>query len=173
MKELKGILKINRTGFGIIECNKIKKKIKVDKKDIATVIGKGGATIKDITEKFGVTIDIDDTGLIKVSAVQSEDAHKAKDYILNLIADVEVGNVFEGKIMKIMDFGAFVSLIPGKDGFLHISQISHERVYDIHDALNEGEMVKVKVVEIDKQGRIRVSKKELLPKSEASEDHNQ
>jgi polyribonucleotide nucleotidyltransferase len=139
---------------------------------IREVIGKGGSTIKDITEKFGVTIDIEDTGLIKVSAVKSEDAHKAKEYILNLIADVEVGNIFEGKIMKIMDFGAFVSLIPGKDGFLHISQISRERVYDIHDALKEGETVKVKVVEIDKQGRIRVSKKELLPRSEVSGDNN-
>ena len=97
-----------------------------------------------------------------MSALESESATKAKDYILNLIADVEVGNIFEGKIMKIMDFGAFVSLIPGKDGFLHISQISHDRVYDIHDVLKEGETVKVKVVEIDKQGRIRVSKKELI-----------
>jgi polyribonucleotide nucleotidyltransferase len=137
---------------------------------IREVIGRGGATIKEITEKFGVTIDIEDTGLVKVSAVESESANKAKDYILNLIADVEVGNIFEGKIIKIMDFGAFVSLIPGKDGFLHISQISHERVYDIHDALKEGDVVKVKVVEIDRQGRIRVSKKELIEKQDEQRD---
>ena len=129
---------------------------------IREVIGRGGATIKEITEKFGVSIDIEDSGLIKVSAIESVKAEEAKAHILQLVADVEVGNVFTGKIIKIMDFGAFVTLIPGKDGFLHISQISHERVYNIHDVLKEGEMVKVKVVEIDRQGRIRVSKKELL-----------
>jgi polyribonucleotide nucleotidyltransferase len=102
------------------------------------------------------------TGVIKVSAVESVKAEEAKAHILQLVADVEVGNVFTGKIIKIMDFGAFVTLIPGKDGFLHISQISPERVYNIHDVLKEGEMVKVKVVEIDRQGRIRVSKKALL-----------
>ncbi|MEE3003407.1 MAG: polyribonucleotide nucleotidyltransferase [Pseudomonadota bacterium] len=138
----------------------------INSSKIREVIGRGGATIKEITEKFSVSIDIEDSGLIKISATDSIAGNKAKDYILNLVADVEVGNVFEGKIMKIMDFGAFVSLIPGKDGFLHISQISKERVYDIHDVLKEGEMVKVKVVEIDRQGRIRVSKKELEQEQE-------
>ena len=143
---------------------------KINPAKIREVIGRGGSTIKEITETFGVTIDIDDSGTIKVSSVESESAHLAKEHILRLVADVEVGNIFEGKIIKIMDFGAFVSLIPGKDGFLHISQISNERVYDIHDALKEGEVVKVKVVEIDRQGRIRVSKKELLNEQNKDEE---
>ena len=140
---------------------------------IREVIGRGGSTIKEITEKYGVSIDINDDGKVKVSGVDSIASNEAKEHILRIVADVEVGNIFEGKIMKIMDFGAFVSLIPGKDGFLHISQISHERVYDIHDVLKEGEMVKVKVVEIDRQGRIRVSRKELLDKPEKSESEQQ
>ena len=134
---------------------------KINTAKIREVIGRGGATIREITEKFGVVVDIDDTGIIKISSANSTSANEAKEYIDNLIADVEVGGIYEGKIIKIMDFGAFVSLIPGKDGFLHISQISKERVYDIHDVLTEGESVKVKVVEIDKQGRVRVSKKDL------------
>lgn len=132
---------------------------------IRDVIGRGGATIKEITEKFGVVIDINDDGLIKISATDSESANKAKTYIEGITAEVEVGSIYTGKILKIMDFGAFVSLIPGKDGFLHISQIMNERVYNIHDVLKEGETVKVKVVEIDRQGRIRVSKKELSEES--------
>ena len=135
-------------------------KIKSDK--IRDVIGKGGVTIRDITEKTGVNIDIADDGTIKIAAVKQEAGEEAKRIIDQIVAEVEVGSVYEGKVVKIMDFGAFISLMPGKDGFLHISQISDERVLDINAVLQEGQVVKVKVVEIDRQNRVRVSIKALL-----------
>ena len=134
-------------------------KIKSDK--IRDVIGKGGVTIRDITEKTGVNIDIADDGTIKIASVSQEAGEEAKRMIDQIVAEVEIGAVYEGKIVKIMDFGAFISLMPGKDGFLHISQISDERISDINSVLTEGQVIKVKVVEIDRQNRVRVSVKAL------------
>jgi polyribonucleotide nucleotidyltransferase len=129
---------------------------------IREVIGRGGATIKEIIETFGVTIDISDAGLVKVQGPSSHHVDRARAHIASMIAEVEVGQVYDGKIMKILDFGAFVSLLPGKDGFLHISQIAKERVEEIRDWVHEGQAVTVRVSEIDKQGRVRLTLTELM-----------
>ncbi len=139
-------------------------KVKPDK--IRDIIGKGGATIRQITEETGTTIDISDDGTVVIASVNKEAADEARKRIELLTADVEVGATYEGKVVKIMDFGAFVNLLPGKDGMVHISQISNERVAKVTDKLAEGDVVKVKVLEIDKQGRIRLSMKALLNENE-------
>ena len=126
---------------------------------IRDVIGKGGATIRAITEETGAVIDIDDSGTVKVASVDKAAGDEAKRRIELITADVEVGQVYDGKVSKLMDFGAFVTILPGKDGLVHISQISEERVQNVSDKLSEGDVVKVKVLEIDKQGRIRLSMK--------------
>ncbi len=132
-------------------------KIKPDR--IRDVIGKGGATIRALCEETGATIDIGDDGMVKVASVDKVAGEEARRRIEQLTADVEVGMVYEGKVAKLMDFGAFVTILPGKDGLVHISQISHERVEKVGDKLREGDFVKVKVLEVDKQGRIRLSMK--------------
>lgn len=132
-------------------------KISPDK--IRDVIGKGGATIRQIVEETGATIDIDDDGTVKVASVDNAAGQAAKARVEKITADVEVGEIYEGRVQKLMDFGAFVNILPGKDGLVHISQISHERVENVSDKLSEGDMVKVKVLEVDKQGRIRLSMK--------------
>ncbi len=126
---------------------------------IRDVIGKGGATIRSITEETGATIDLDDSGLVKIFSVDKAAGELARKRVELITADVEVGKVYEGKVAKIMDFGAFVNILPGKDGLVHISQISDERVEKVSDKLSEGDIVKVKVLEVDKQGRIRLSMK--------------
>ncbi|MBL4660866.1 MAG: polyribonucleotide nucleotidyltransferase [Alcanivoracaceae bacterium] len=140
--------------------------IKVHPDKIRDVIGKGGSTIRALTEETNTVIEIDDNGVVTIAAVNGEDSREAVKRIEQITADVEVGAVYEGKIVKIMDFGAFVNLLPGKDGMVHISQISHERVANVTDVLKEGETVKVKVLEIDKQNRVRLSIKALLDKPE-------
>jgi polyribonucleotide nucleotidyltransferase len=134
-------------------------KIPTDK--IRDVIGKGGATIRMITEETGATIDISDDGTIKIASVDNAAGQAAKSRVESITADVEVGTIYEGRVMKLMDFGAFVNILPGKDGLVHISQISNERVENVSDKLSEGDVVKVKVLEVDKQGRIRLSMKEV------------
>nr|VFJ92097.1 MAG: polyribonucleotide nucleotidyltransferase [Candidatus Kentron sp. H]VFJ92993.1 MAG: polyribonucleotide nucleotidyltransferase [Candidatus Kentron sp. H]VFJ99846.1 MAG: polyribonucleotide nucleotidyltransferase [Candidatus Kentron sp. H] len=126
---------------------------------IRDVIGKGGATIRAITEETGATIDIDDDGVVKIASVDHLAGEEAHRRIEQITADVEVGMVYDGRVAKLMDFGAFVNILPGKDGLVHISQISDERVQNVNDKLREGDIVKVKVLEIDKQGRIRLSMK--------------
>ena len=133
--------------------------LKINPDKIRDVIGKGGATIRALTEETGTTIDIDDEGLVRIASVDKAAGDDARRRIEDITADVEVGKIYEGKVVKIMDFGAFVSVLPGKDGLVHISQISHERVENVTDELTEGDIVKVKVLEIDKQGRIRLSMK--------------
>jgi polyribonucleotide nucleotidyltransferase len=133
---------------------------------IRDVIGKGGSTIRALTEETNTVIEINDDGVVTIAAVNGDDARNAVKRIEEITADVEVGAVYEGKIVKIMDFGAFVNLLPGKDGMVHISQISHERVANVTDVLTEGDTVKVKVLEIDKQNRVRLSIKALLDKPE-------
>ncbi len=133
--------------------------MRIDPDKIRDVIGKGGATIRAMTEETGATIDIDDTGLIKIASVDKEAGEEARRRIELITADVEVGRTYVGKVVKIMDFGAFVTILPGKDGLVHISQISNERVANVGDKLAEGDQVRVKVLEVDKQGRIRLSMK--------------
>ncbi len=128
---------------------------------IRDVIGKGGATIRSITEETGTVIDIDDDGTIKIAATSGESANEARRRIEMLTKDVEVGEVYEGRVSRLMDFGAFVTILPGKDGLVHISQISENRVEKVSDELSEGDVIRVKVLEVDKQGRIRLSMKGL------------
>ena len=133
--------------------------MKVHPDKIRDVIGKGGSTIRQITEETGTTIDIDDDGTITIASANKDAADAARRQIEQITADVEVGQVYEGTVQKIMNFGAFVQILPGKDGLVHISQISDERVENVTDELAEGQKVKVKVLEVDKQGRIRLSMK--------------
>jgi polyribonucleotide nucleotidyltransferase len=135
---------------------------KINPDRIRDVIGKGGATIRALTEETGASIDITDDGTVKVASVDAAAGEEARRRIEQLTADVEVGGVYEGKVAKLMDFGAFVTILPGKDGLVHISQISEERVQNVGDKLTEGEIVKVKVLEVDKQGRIRLSMKAVV-----------
>jgi polyribonucleotide nucleotidyltransferase len=133
--------------------------IKINPDRIRDVIGKGGATIRALTEETGASIDIDDTGTVKIASVDQAAGEEARKRIVQLTADVEVGHIYEGKVAKLMDFGAFVTILPGKDGLVHISQICEERVEKVSDKLSEGDTIKVKVLEVDKQGRIRLSMK--------------
>jgi len=135
--------------------------IKIHPDKIRDVIGKGGVTIRSITEETGATIDIADDGTITIGSVNKDAGDAAKKRIEQITADIEPGQIFEGKVIKIMNFGAFVSLTPGRDGLVHISQLSDERVENVTDVVKEGEMVKVKVLEVDKQGRVRLSMKEV------------
>lgn len=134
---------------------------KINPDKIRDVIGKGGATIRALCEETNTTIDLTDDGTVNIASVEGTAAEEARRRIEQLTADVEVGMVYEGKVVKLMDFGAFVTILPGRDGLVHISQISHERVESVSDKLKEGDSVKVKVLEVDKQGRIRLSMKAL------------
>jgi len=131
--------------------------MKIHPDKIREVIGKGGSTIQAITKETGTQIDIQDDGTIVIASVNAAAAQAAKDRIEQITSDVEPGRIYEGKVAKIMDFGAFVTILPGKDGLVHVSQISSERVEKVSDKLKEGDLVKVKVLEVDKQGRIRLS----------------
>jgi polyribonucleotide nucleotidyltransferase len=134
---------------------------KIDPEKIRDVIGKGGSVIRAITEETGATIDIDNDGTVKVASVDGESGREAVRRIELITADVEVGRIYEGKVARLMDFGAFVTILPGKDGLVHISQISNERVEKVSDKLSEGDVVQVKVLEVDRQGRVRLSMKEV------------
>ncbi|MFO0043640.1 MAG: S1 RNA-binding domain-containing protein, partial [Pseudomonadota bacterium] len=136
--------------------------IRIHPDKIREVIGKGGATIRSITEETGTTIDISDDGTVIIASVNREAAEAAKKRIEMITADVEPGRIYEGRVAKLMDFGAFVTILPGRDGLVHVSQISSERVERVSDKLKEGDMVRVKVLEVDKQGRIRLSIKAVL-----------
>ena len=134
---------------------------KIDPSKIREVIGKGGATIRGITEITGASVDLTDDGVVKIASVDKAAGEEARRLIEEITAEVEVGKVYEGKVVRLMDFGAFVTILPGKDGLVHISQISDEHVDKVSDKLAEGDMVKVKVLEIDRQGRVRLSMKEV------------
>ncbi|MCE2593732.1 polyribonucleotide nucleotidyltransferase [Motilimonas cestriensis] len=134
--------------------------IKINPEKIRDVIGKGGATIRQLTEETGTTIEIDDNGTVKIAATDGEQAKDAIRRIEALTAEIEVGRIYEGKVVRLADFGAFVNILPGKDGLVHISQICQERVQNVSDHLKEGDEVKVKVLEVDRQGRVRLSIKE-------------
>ena len=135
--------------------------IKIDPSKIRDVIGKGGATIRSLTEQTGASIDLTDDGVVKIASVDKQAGEEARRLIEEITAEVEVGKIYEGKVARLMDFGAFVTILPGKDGLVHISQISDEHVDKVSDKLAEGDVVKVKVLEIDRQGRVRLSMKAI------------
>jgi len=135
--------------------------IKIDQSKIAAVIGKGGAVIRSIVEETGAVIDISDDGVIKIAATDQKISDHAKSMIEEITAGPQVDKIYEGKVVKIMDFGAFVSITPNQDGLVHISQISQERVNNVSDVLSEGDVVKVKVLEVDKQGRVKLTMKDI------------
>ncbi|NOU13649.1 MAG: polyribonucleotide nucleotidyltransferase [Methylococcaceae bacterium] len=134
---------------------------KIDPSKIREVIGKGGATIRSITEQTGASVDLTDDGVVKVASVDKAAGEEARRLIEEITAEVEVGKIYEGKVVRLMDFGAFVTILPGKDGLVHISQISDEHVDKVSDKVNEGDVVRVKVLEIDRQGRVRLSMKDI------------
>jgi polyribonucleotide nucleotidyltransferase len=131
--------------------------LKIDPEKIRDVIGKGGAVIRQITEETGTTIDIENDGTVKIASVSGAAGREALRRIELITADVEVGRIYEGRVARLMDFGAFVTILPGRDGLVHISQISDERVERVGDKLKEGDVVRVKVLEVDRQGRVRLS----------------
>jgi polyribonucleotide nucleotidyltransferase len=135
--------------------------LKIDPEKIRDVIGKGGAVIRQITEETGTTIDIENDGTVKIASVSGAAGREAQRRIELITADVEVGRIYEGKVARLMDFGAFVTILPGRDGLVHISQISNERVERVSDKLKEGDVIRVKVLEVDRQGRIRLSMRDV------------
>jgi len=135
--------------------------LKIDPEKIRDVIGKGGAVIRQITEETGTTIDIESDGTVKIASVSGAAGREALARIELITADVEVGRIYEGKVARLMDFGAFVTILPGRDGLVHISQISNERVERVSDKLKEGDVIRVKVLEVDRQGRIRLSMRDV------------
>jgi len=157
LEKMKQAIETPRSELSAYAPRMITIKIKPDK--IRDVIGKGGAVIRAITEETGTTIDIQDDGTVTIACVSSEGGEAAKKRIEELTADVEVGKVYEGTVLKLLDFGAIVSVLPGRDGLLHISQIANERVNAVSDHLKEGQQVRVKVLEADEKGRLRLSMK--------------
>jgi len=162
---MKQAIEGSRTELSTFAPRIIKMKINPDK--IRDVIGKGGVVIRGIQEETGTTIEIEDDGTISIACVAAEGGEAAKKRIQELTADVEVGKVYEGTVLRLLDFGAIVQLIPGRDGLLHISQISQERVNAVSDHLKEGQVVKVKVLEADDKGRVRLSMKAVSPQETA------
>ncbi|MGB4812651.1 MAG: polyribonucleotide nucleotidyltransferase [Methylophilaceae bacterium] len=150
--------------------------MKINPDKIRDVIGKGGAVIQALTKETGTSIDIEEDGTIKIACTSSEQGAEAQRRIAQITAEVEVGQIYEGPVVKLLDFGAVVSLLPGKDGLVHISQIAHQRVNAVSDFVKEGDIVKVKVVEIDDKGKVRLSMKALIdappkePKADAEAD---
>ncbi|GAB6066940.1 polyribonucleotide nucleotidyltransferase [Methylothermus subterraneus] len=140
---------------------------RIDPSKIRDVIGKGGVTIRSITDETGVSIDISDDGVVKIASVDKRAGEEARRRIEEIVADVEVGREYEGKVVRIMEFGAFVNILPGRDGLLHISQISDRRLNDVREVLKEGDVVRVKVLEIDRQGRVRLSMKGVAQPAKA------
>ena len=144
--------------------------MKINPEKIRDIIGKGGSTIRALTEETGCTIDIGEDGTITIASTDSDKAEFAKKRIAEITAEAEIGKVYEGAITKILDFGALVNILPGKDGLLHISQIAHQRVENVTDFLKEGQIVKVKVMETDEKGRIKLSMKALIERPEGMEE---
>jgi polyribonucleotide nucleotidyltransferase len=143
--------------------------IKINPEKIRDVIGKGGAVIRALTEETGTQIDIQDDGTVIIACMSAEAGAAAKKRIEDITAEVEVGRIYEGPVLRLLDFGAIVQVLPGKDGLLHISQIANERVNAVSDYLKEGQMVKVKVLEADDKGRLRLSMKAIAPAAPAAQ----
>jgi polyribonucleotide nucleotidyltransferase len=135
--------------------------IKINPDKIRDIIGKGGTTIRSIVEESGAEIDIDDDGSVKIYADNATSKQAAVDRVMEIAADAEIGKIYHGRVERIVDFGAFVQILPGKDGLLHISQIAEERVEKVTDYLKEGQEIDVVVLDVDNRGRIKLSMKEL------------
>ena len=131
------------------------------KDKIREVIGKGGAVIREISETTGAKIEIDDEGLVSVAAVDAKSGSDAIEWIKGIVEEPEIGKIYEGKVVKLMDFGAFVNFMGSKDGLVHISQLKNERVEKVSDVINEGDIVKVKVLDVDGRGKVKLSMKEV------------
>jgi polyribonucleotide nucleotidyltransferase len=144
--------------------------MKINPEKIRDVIGKGGAVIRGLTDETGCTIDIAEDGTITIASTDAARAEEAKRRIGEITAEAEIGKVYEGPITKLLDFGALVNILPGKDGLLHISQIAHQRVEKVEDVLKEGQVVRVKVLETDEKGRIKLSMKALLERPEGMDE---
>jgi len=138
---------------------------------IREVIGPGGKVIKRITEETGAQIDIEDTGEIRIAAYSMEGGKRAEEIIRGICEDPEVGSIYKGKVRSIVSFGAFVEIVPGKDGLLHISEIDHKRTNRVEDVLNVGDIVEVKVIAVDREGKIKLSRKVLMPEPEGASRH--
>jgi polyribonucleotide nucleotidyltransferase len=147
-------------------------KMKINPEKIRDVIGKGGAVIRALTEETGTQIDIEDDGTVIIASVDLDKGKEAQRRIQALTADVEVGKVYDGTVLRLLDFGAIVQILPGRDGLLHISQIAHERVNQVTDYLKEGQSVKVKVLEADEKGRVRLSMKAAASEPAAAASQN-
>jgi polyribonucleotide nucleotidyltransferase len=166
---MKQAIEGSRTELSTFAPRIIKLKINPDK--IRDVIGKGGVVIRGIQEETGTTIEIEDDGTIAIACVSAEGGEAAKKRILDITADVEVGKIYEGPVLRLLDFGAIIQLLPGRDGLLHISQISHERVNAVSDHLKEGQIVKVKVLEADDKGRVRLSMKAVKEQEQSAKQN--
>jgi len=166
LEKMTGVLPSSRSDISTFAPRIIKIKINPDK--IRDVIGKGGAVIRALTEETGTTIDIEDDGTVSIACISAEGGELARKRIEAITADVEVGKVYDGTVLKLLDFGAIVSVLPGKDGLLHISQISQQRVASVADHLKEGQLVKVKVLEADDKGRLRLSMKAVEAEAQQS-----
>jgi polyribonucleotide nucleotidyltransferase len=168
LEKMRGAIDAPRAELSAWAPRMITMKIKPEK--IRDVIGKGGAVIRAITEETGTTIDIQDDGTVTIACVSSEGGENARKRIEELTADVEVGKIYDGTVLKLLDFGAIVSVLPGRDGLLHISQIANERVNSVADHLKEGQAVRVKVLEADEKGRLRLSMKAVVaPESQSAQ----
>ena len=143
--------------------------MKVPTDKIRDIIGPGGKVIRGIIDRCGVSVDIDDSGLVSIASSDQAAADKAIEYIENLIQEAKIGTIYLGKVKKIVDFGAFVEIFPGTDGLVHISQICDRRIQSVSDEIQEGDEIKVKVIDVDQQGKIKLSRKEAL-KETAAED---
>ena len=166
MEKMTSVLPSSRSDISSFAPRIIKIKINPDK--IRDVIGKGGAVIRALTEETGTTIDIQDDGTVTIACVSPEAGEAAKKRIEAITADVEVGRIYDGTVLKLLDFGAIVSVLPGKDGLLHISQIANERVNAVADYLKEGQQVRVKGLEADDKGRLRLSMKAVAIEIQAT-----
>jgi polyribonucleotide nucleotidyltransferase len=142
--------------------------IKIDTDKIRDVIGKGGAVIRGITEETGASVDIDDDGNVRIYGEDADSRDAALEMVNAITAEAEVGRIYNGKVARIVDFGAFVTILPGKDGLVHISQISQERVENVNEHLEEGQDVLVKVLDTDARGRIKLSIKEISEEERAA-----
>jgi polyribonucleotide nucleotidyltransferase len=143
--------------------------MKVKPDQIRLIIGPGGKTIKGIVDQTGVAIDVEDDGTVNIASADSEAVRKALDIIKGLTTEPEINSVYTGTVRRITDFGAFVEILPGTDGLLHISEISHARVERVEDVLKEGDQIEVKVLSVDREGKIRLTRRELLPLPEGEE----
>jgi polyribonucleotide nucleotidyltransferase len=140
--------------------------LRIDPDKIREVIGPGGKIIKRITEETGAQIDIEDSGEVRIAAYSGEGGRKAEQMIRDIVEDPEVGRIYEGKVRSIVSFGAFLEIVPGRDGLLHVSEIDHKRIARVEDVLKMGDIVRVKVIGVDREGKIKLSRKVLLPEPE-------